>query len=332
MIYIFSQDFEYTTERVLDWLRFFEQPVKRINGSSFDKKDNIKITIDNEKENQIVIDNDQFVKNSVGWYRRFGKASLYKKASDWNLNFDFLDPIFSTIKSDRKVMKNFLIHELNIKEWLTEPHLASVNKLNVLTLAKKNGLRIPSTLIASSKEALFDFLKKHPQVIVKAISEAPSLSNFKEWHTYLTHKIEVQDLDSLPDIFPPTCFQEMIQKEYEIRVFYLDNKCYSMAIFSQKDQSTSVDFRNYNMEKPNRNVPYLLPEEITHKIQFLMAEIGLNCGSIDLIKDLNGNYIFLEVNPVGQFGMVSHPCNYYLEKKVAEHLITTTLKTNHEEG
>lgn len=322
MIYIFSQDFEYTTERVLEWLHFFETPVVRINGSSFDKKNNIKITIDNETDNQITIDNHQLKTKSVGWYRRFGKASVYKKMTNWELNFDFLNPIFATIKGDRKVMKDFFMKELDIKNWLTAPHLGSVNKLNILTLAKKSGLTIPPTLICSNKESLSDFLKSYSPVIVKAISEAPSLSNFNEWHTYLTHKIEIEDLDSLPNIFPPTCFQEMIPKEYEVRVFYLEDKCYSMAIFSQKDQSTQVDFRNYNLEKPNRNVPYILPKEISKKIEILMNEIGLNCGSIDLIKDLNGNYVFLEVNPVGQFGMVSHPCNYYLEKKVAEYLIS----------
>lgn len=321
MIYIFSQDFEYTTERVLDWLNFFGKPAKRINGSSFDEKDNIKITIDNENYNQIVIDGHQLIKSSIGWYRRFGQASLYKKISDWDLSFKFSNSILKTVNADGKILKDFLIHELGIKEWLTKPHLASVNKLNVLTLAKNVGFNIPATLICSNKETLSSFFKIYPQIIVKAISETPALTNFEEFHTYLTHKIEIQDLDAFPNEFVPTCFQEMIQKEYEIRVFYLDNECYSMAIFSQKDQSTQIDFRNYNTEKPNRTVPYILPKEVSKKIKLLMDEIGLNCGSIDIIKDKKGDYIFLEVNPVGQFGMVSLPCNYYLEKKVAEFLI-----------
>jgi hypothetical protein len=35
----------------------------------------------------------------------------------------------------------------------------------------------------------------------------------------------------------------------------------------------------------------------------------------------DGREVFLEVNPVGQFGMVSRPCNYQLERKVAELLL-----------
>jgi len=40
-----------------------------------------------------------------------------------------------------------------------------------------------------------------------------------------------------------------------------------------------------------------------------------------MIRARNGDFIFLEINPVGQFGMTSIPCNYFLEKKIAEHLI-----------
>ena len=52
-----------------------------------------------------------------------------------------------------------------------------------------------------------------------------------------------------------------------------------------------------------------------------MKHIGLNTGSIDMIKSVDGNYYFLEVNPSGQFGMTSFPCNYNLHEKVADYLI-----------
>lgn len=90
-----------------------------------------------------------------------------------------------------------------------------------------------------------------------------------------------------------------------------------MAIFSQNDSQTKIDFRNYNHSTPNRNVPYKLPEELEHKLTNLSKKIGINCGSIDMIVTKNDDYIFLEINPIGQFGMVSNPCNYYLHEKIA---------------
>ena len=94
-----------------------------------------------------------------------------------------------------------------------------------------------------------------------------------------------------------------------------------MAIFSSKNQKTKTDFRNYDLVNPNRYIPYVLPKNITQKLANLMNDLNLSTGSIDMIRDSSGRYIFLEVNPIGQFGMVSKPCNYNLEKLVAQVLI-----------
>ena len=48
-----------------------------------------------------------------------------------------------------------------------------------------------------------------------------------------------------------------------------------------------------------------------------MKLLNLNSGSLDLIRAADGKYVFLEINPVGQFGMVSYPCNYNIEKEIA---------------
>jgi glutathione synthase/RimK-type ligase-like ATP-grasp enzyme len=93
-----------------------------------------------------------------------------------------------------------------------------------------------------------------------------------------------------------------------------------MAILSQNDEQTKIDFRHYNAQKPNRNVPYLLPEEISIKIDRLMKKLRLKTGSVDMIVTGADEFFFLEVNPVGQFLNVSHTCNYNLEKKVAAYL------------
>lgn len=326
MIHIISQEAEFTTDVVMDWLFSLGFKVNRINGQSLDDKSNLTISISNDKINATIIEGNEVPEGDVAWYRRFGRPSIAKKMKEFDFDFESSESIFSTIKRDRQVLKGFLFNELEIKEWLNPPELVSMNKLKVLKLAAEIGLKIPPTIICTRKSVLLNFFSIHKELILKSISEVPFISNKKSFHTYLTHKIDPKDFEVIPENFVPSCFQKLIHKKYELRIFYLDGECYSMAIFSQKDSSTKVDFRNYNTKHPNRNVPYKLPNEISLKIKELMNVIGLNCGSIDIIKDVNGDYIFLEVNPVGQFGMVSRPCNYYLEKKVAESLITKNEK------
>jgi hypothetical protein len=45
---------------------------------------------------------------------------------------------------------------------------------------------------------------------------------------------------------------------------------------------------------------------------------GLTSGSLDVVLTTQYEYVFLEVNPIGQFEQVSVPCNYNLFKTIAE--------------
>lgn len=116
-------------------------------------------------------------------------------------------------------------------------------------------------------------------------------------------------------------FEGKIDKAYELRVFYFNQTFYPMAIFSQNDKKTKIDFRNYNRINPNRTVPFELPIDIKDKLSILMNILNLNSGSVDLIVSKDREYYFLEVNPVGQFGMVSHPCNFNIEEIIAKYLL-----------
>lgn len=40
-----------------------------------------------------------------------------------------------------------------------------------------------------------------------------------------------------------------------------------MEIFSQFDEETKIDYRNYNRVKPIRNVPFKLPKVIENKLK-----------------------------------------------------------------
>lgn len=84
----------------------------------------------------------------------------------------------------------------------------------------------------------------------------------------------------------------LVKKSFEIRSFYLHGEFYSMAIFSQRNKQTSVDFRKYCTELPNKNEPFKLPDDIEEKLDKLYKKLDLNTGSADFIVDKEGNYVF----------------------------------------
>jgi len=191
----------------------------------------------------------------------------------------------------------------------------------VLRRAAREGIATPATLVTTEREALRRFCEEHGAVITKPIGEVEAFIAGEVSHFLYTTPLGPAEIAALPERFAPSLFQEQIAKAYELRVFYLDGEFHAMAIFSQNDPQTRADFRQYNRERPNRNVPYRLRPDLTERLLGLMAGLELETGSLDLLVTPDGREVFLEINPVGQLGMVSHPCNYQLERRIAQLLL-----------
>lgn len=310
-----------STNNVIKWLIFFKQKFVRIN-----IEDSVSITeivISNEKiDFAIKTEFELLFLSQIKsiWYWK-GNFNLGKDFFDIRDDFPFKNQILRSLSRDRKKIVEFLNNSFLKIKCLGNIAKVDINKLGVLSYATEIGLKIPNTLITTKKKSLLDFQKINKSIITKAISSAPLFTSVDigSIHGYTTI-IDENIVDNLNDDFPLSLFQSCVNKRYEIRTFYLAGSFYSMAIFSQMDNRTSVDFRDYNFEKPNRTVPHKLPDEVEDKLKLLLERYSLNTASLDLALSTDNEYVLFEINPVGQYGMTSYPCNYNLDKKIAEFL------------
>lgn len=319
MILILTKsEIEFTTDRVIDWLQYYGAEYVRLN-------------IDNLTENLTIKNGNIYINGcdlnaiTVCWLRRTGGGDISNIINQIQIrDFKFLSGIQSNLFREKKNILNYLYYKLSKKLWLTYPNELEINKLEILDLAKKSGFNVPDQLITSNKKEIASFLeKKNFKVISKSISDFLKIDNGAESYSFLTVEANADVLEKIDEnnLFI-SLFQERIEKEYELRVFFFDKQLYPMAIFSQSDNSTSLDYRNYNYVKPNRVSKYALSEKIKVNIFNFLELTKMTSGSIDLIKEKGSEkYYFLEVNPVGQFSNVSSLCNYYIKKKIAEYLI-----------
>jgi ATP-GRASP peptide maturase of grasp-with-spasm system len=316
MIAILSKsDSEETTNDVIDWLKYYNANFIRVNGDVFFNK------FDWTLGEDYFLDSI-FEKVNVYWFRRWLSDHHIIDSIDNNQtrSVDLLK-IFNHLIYERNSLNNIIWKYLKSKKGLTKPYIRH-RKIDVLNEAQKLDIKIPVTIITTQKERLTYFLKQHSRIISKPVSDSHPFFDDEYGYSFKTAEITYDFIESLPEQFPPTLFQQLIEKDYEIRAFFLNKKIWAMAIFSQLDKQTSVDFRFYNKAKPNRYVPYILPSDLEEKIIKLMTKLDSDTGSIDILRSTNGLYYFLEVNLAGQFGMTSIPCNYYLELEVAKYLIT----------
>jgi len=341
MILILSQSaMEPTTEDVMDWLEALGARCVRLNGDDLDGRAAVRLEIAGDRASLALIAGGasgtggcELPLSEIGavWFRRWlldrrhEMASLLAEtpADSHKLHYD----LRRHLTQESRALSTAVFSHFAGLPWLSHPGTSKLNKLDVLRRAARAGFATPATLVTTEREELRRFAALHGRVITKPIGDVDMFVEGELSHFLFTTELDCAAIEALPESFAASLFQESLDKQYELRIFYLAGTCHAMAIFSQSDAQTRTDFRRYNRERPNRTVPYRLPAETVEHIRLLMDDLGLETGSIDLLQTRDGREVFLEINPVGQFGMVSKPCNYHLEKNVAEHLLRMA---NHE--
>lgn len=320
MILIFTDNEDGSTNEVIEWLNTFKQKWFRINESDhislncilFENNSIVRFEL---KVNNHVID---LTKVQAFWYRR-GYLNWVNRPK--RLISKFEEIIGRHLELELKNIDDFVHQYLEKnKTGINSCTKGTNDKTYYQFVAMNSGLSVPDTIITTRKRDITDFHSGNTASVTKPINEALLFTH--NGYGAFSKTTEVNDslLGNLSDRFFPSLVQSYVAKFAELRIFFLHDQIYAMAIFSQQNEQTKLDFRNYDDERPNRNVPFDMPEDIKKKIILLMHTIELNCGSLDVILTPEGEYVFLEVNPVGQFGMVSQPCNYNLEKVIANYL------------
>lgn len=302
MILLVTESNDKSIDNVIEWLYCYNKKCIRTNVDS----DFISYKFEINNANCSNSFSDYVVWNRRGYLPLFPN---HLRRTIWS---DYLKkeqiPILASIENNNTFYGSY-IDEVNN------------NKIHNLQLASSCGLRIPETIVTNNKLDLIDFFKTHKRYITKSLFQSPFIEDDNYFYTG-SGTIFIES-DSVPDFFASSIVQEYIEKEIEIRIFYFKNNIYSMAIFSQNDEQTKTDFRNYNENKPNRMVPFNLKSEILSKIKRFIKIIKATTGSIDLIITPNEEYYFLENNPMGQYHWLSESCNYYIDKDIAEILANT---------
>ena len=323
MVMIVTIEEDESSSDVIDWLDFKGHTSFRLNTNNyFTNNKGTTVAISSTEEDITFNETNHLSQADAVWIRR-----IPYRVAGWPALPHVKDPqIYNEIRYhlDDELEKWFygMLKMVGSKKVLSgNVDNLIMNKIFALQKAKNAGLNIPDTMITSERKKLEAFQKKHQQIITKPISDPQHLPTDSTHFYSHTALVEARDLQEgySEEIFP-TFVQAYIEKEYELRVFYWLGDFYPMAIFSQNNKKTEVDFREAADELNIRKVPYKLPEKIETQLRTLLNELDLETASIDIIKNKVGEYVFLEVNTTGFFGMVSHPCNYHLDEKIATYL------------
>jgi hypothetical protein len=167
-------------------------------------------------------------------------------------------------------------------------------------LAVDVGLTTPATLFTNDPNAIRGFFARCGGRIVYKTLQGGSWQKDEEQLTPFTSLLAEADLvddDLLRST--PGIYQEPIVKSYELRVTAMGNQLVAVKIFSQETNEGTIDWRR--SERELRIEPYKLPPQVHKQCLALMARLGVVFGCLDFIVTPSGEFVFLEINEMGQF-------------------------------
>jgi len=205
--------------------------------------------------------------------------------------------------SDYESLFDNLFQVINAKKWLSNPYdvYRAENKLLQLKVAESLGFSIPKTIITNDYLKLKKFIiSSNNKAVIKPIRQG-RVDLDDGTKTIFTNIIDEDVINKLDEFdLTPSIIQNYVAKKYELRITVVGDKVFSVKIDSQKSKLTEVDWRREKL--PMQKVQ--LPNDIEEKCIGLLKKLNISFGAIDIIVDENGNYIFLEINPNGQWAWI----------------------------
>ena len=245
------------------------------------------------------------------WYRRNVPPTLPDSIDRFHREF---------CEREQKAFIDGTLSTLKVATWLNDPSatLRAELKLGQLTTAKSLGFPTPATATTNDPDTVTQFTQGR-ETIAKAIRSGyvNSPDGFQAIFTTRLAQADLQDLEGLA--LAPTTFQELIPKKSDIRVTIVGDQLFAAEILSQERESSKIDWRATD-DPYLKHENHTLPADVAGRCHRLMSTLGLDFGAIDLVRTPEDTYVFLEINPNGEWLWLEYQLGFPIAQAIAGHL------------
>lgn len=237
------------------------------------------------------------------------------------------DPLGQYIDSQTILLHRWMLHWLARVRPGVDPLsnvIAASSKPLQQMIASQCGLTVPETLCGNSPDRAFDWMNSvDGSLCIKALEagrihfpDGRALAHY----TSPFERRSREELNSLADC--PATLQTFVTKKLEYRVTVIGTSVLACSIdTSQASGDAQVDWRHYDWA----NTVYrrdVLPSRIDEGLLAVLRSLGLRYGAFDLILTDNDDFVFLEVNPSGQFLWIEDLTDLPITATMADYLLS----------
>jgi hypothetical protein len=293
-VLIITNDHDEHADAVIVELNKRDVPVFRFHPEDFPQACSVSIEIQDGRiqgelrnsEHQVAFDDI-----CAAWFRR--SRNLFE--GPLSMTSEKLD---NYVKAQSTATVSAVCANLHTR-WVSHPfHLrrAEVKALQ-LAEASKAGLKIPHTLISNDPARATTFVDAlgEADCAIKPLV-AVGVTDEQGYRLPLTTTLPPgHSLESVA--LAPTILQPYVDKAFELRCVVIGERIFCAKLDSQANEDTRIDWRGGN---PEHEI-FALPEEVEASLRRLMDSFELSFASLDMIVTPEGEFVFLELNPNGQW-------------------------------
>ena len=185
---------------------------------------------------------------------------------------------------------------------VNDVHLAkrAENKALQLHYARRAGLLIPETAMSNDRGYVSDLIAHNKNGTIAKSFAAGSWAEDGTLLLNFSALVKQGDLPAEPIMrADPMIFQGYVDKQYEVRITWFGTHPVAVKLVHQSLRETQVDWRADAADIKPEIID--IPEDIRLKCLSLMKEMGLAFSCMDFIVTNSKEWVFLEMNQMGQF-------------------------------
>jgi len=206
--------------------------------------------------------------------------------------------------------------------WINPPNSEQrCSKMRQQIVAQETGIRIPETIYSNDPAEIARFIRSHGGAVVykSIVASRPWQGDDRCWQLFTSIVTEDNLVDGEILRLTPGIYQEVVPKEFELRINIVGNRCFAARVESQKTTTGKLDWRRSYHEV--EMTPFGLPAKIEAQCRAMLARFNLVFGTFDLIVTPEGEFVFLEINQMGQFLFVERYTKQPLLNALCEMMI-----------
>ena len=181
--------------------------------------------------------------------------------------------------------------------------IAAEHKPYQLQVASALGFDVPRTLISNDPERVRAFAASSSSDLVYKTLTPYSRPREGGIDGIFTNRVTASDVQRQADQvqFGPCIFQDYIDKALELRVTVVGRRVFTSSIDSQSSEHARHDWRRSVKYGAIPHDAADIPSTLKDQILAMLHELGLVFGCFDFVLTPDGRYVFLEINPNGQW-------------------------------